>query len=366
MNRCYIGVGGIGCRLLKKFESTQQDTRDRFIYIDAVPHDLHALGAAEVYALTNQQNGCGQRIIGKDEIKAVIYNGSMPDFVDAFFLKEDLEVIFVSTTFGGFGSAAVYELSDYYSVKIRNFRKSMGLNAEVPCKVIAFPLKSITVLKSAPQSLLTLYSTNEIEFVKEFRNKEARNNKWYQEHSNSIPFVELYVPLLPVANDLHKVIAMSDEELLRIDTKKNYYLTPVSKRNSPDVFISYSSQNQDVADMIVSIAKENDVSCWIASSSIEAGSYAKQIVQGINEARVFVVVLSESAILSPHVKNELDVATCRIKDGLIIMPFKIDDSELDAECRYYLGRHEFFMGEKPPIEERVKQFVESIKKVLDK
>jgi hypothetical protein len=46
------------------------------------------------------------------------------------------------------------------------------------------------------------------------------------------------------------------------------------------------------------------------------------------------------------------------------MPFKIDDSELDDECRYYLGRQEFFMGIKPPIEERIKQFVNSIKKVL--
>lgn len=116
--------------------------------------------------------------------------------------------------------------------------------------------------------------------------------------------------------------------------------------------------------MIVDTAKNNGINCQIASSSIEAGSYAKQIVQGIREARVFVVIVSESAILSPHVKNELDIATSRIKDGMIIMPFKIDGAELDDECRYYLGRQEFFMGEKPPIDERIMQFVNSIKKVL--
>ena len=47
------------------------------------------------------------------------------------------------------------------------------------------------------------------------------------------------------------------------------------------------------------------------------------------------------------------------------MPFKIDDAELDDECRYYLGRQEFFMGEKPPIEERIDLFVDKIKKVLN-
>ena len=158
---------------------------------------------------------------------------------------------------------------------------------------------------------------------------------------------------------------MSDDDLKRIDIKKTYYIIPASTKNTPEVFISYSSQDQDVADMLVKIAKENGINCWIASSSIEAGSYAKQIVQGIKGARVFVVIVSESAILSPHVKNELDIATGRIKDGLIIMPFKIDASELDDECRYYLGRQEFFMGERPPIEERIIQFVQNIKKVFE-
>ncbi len=79
MNYCYIGVGGIGCRTLKEYEIVSNHN-SRFIYIDAVPGDLNCLGAGERYALTNQKNGCFQRIIGKDEIKAVIYNGSYAKF----------------------------------------------------------------------------------------------------------------------------------------------------------------------------------------------------------------------------------------------------------------------------------------------
>ena len=364
MSHCYIGVGGIGCRLLKEYEKNHNG-QDRFIYIDAVPSDLHCLGDGECYALTNQRNGCSLRIVGKDEIKAVIYNGSMPKFVDDFFLAEDLEVVFITTTFGGFGSAVVYELSDYYGVKVRNYRKSNNVKANFSCKVIAFPLQSFDYLKYAPETQLTFWATNEIECINEFRDKETRNNTWYQEHSNCMPVVELYVPLSCDTNNLCDVIAMKDNDLSAIDIKRKFYITPVAKKTAPEVFISYSSQNQDVADMLVNIAKNNSVNCWIASSNIEAGSYAKQIVQGIKEARVFVVIVSESAMLSPHVKNELDIATSRIKDGLIIMPFKIDAAELDDECRYYLGRHEFFMGEKPPIEERVAQFVKKIKKVLN-
>ena len=366
MKRCYVGVGGIGCRLLKEYEKASIN-QDRFVYIDATPDDLHCLDekTGESYALTNQKYGCSLRIIGKDEIKAVIYNGAMPNFIDDFFLADELEVVFVTTTFGGFGSAVVYELSDYYGVKIRNYRQGNNVKTTFFCKVIAFPLQNFDYLKYAPETQLTLWSTNEVECINEFRDKEARNNAWYQERSNCMPVVDLYVPLSCNENNIYEIIGLMNDELSEIDIKKKYHITSIPKKNAPEVFISYSSQNQDVADMLVNTAKINGINCWIASSSIEAGSYAKQIVQGIKEARVFVVIVSESAILSPHVKNELDIATSRIKDGLIIMPFKIDDSELDDECRYYLGRQEFFMGEKPPIDERITQFVNSIKKVLE-
>lgn len=88
MKRCYIGVGGIGCRLLQKYKKTR-NAQDRFVYIDAAPDDLHCLGerTGECYALTNQKYGCSLRIIGKDEIKAVIYNGAIPNFIDDFFLQ---------------------------------------------------------------------------------------------------------------------------------------------------------------------------------------------------------------------------------------------------------------------------------------
>lgn len=196
MKRCYVGVGGIGCSLLKEYEKTRNG-QDKFIYIDAVPDDLHCLDekTGECYALTNQKYGCSLRIIGKDEIKAVIYNGAMPKFIDDFFLADKLEVIFVTTTFGGFGSAVVYELSDYYGVKIRNYRQDNNVKTSFSCKVIAFPLQNFNYLKYAPETQLSFWSTNEIECINEFRDKEARNNEWYQERSNCMPVVDLYVPL---------------------------------------------------------------------------------------------------------------------------------------------------------------------------
>lgn len=243
------------------------------------------MGTVENYALTNQKNGCSLRIIGKDEIKAVIYNGSMPNFVDEYFLDEDLEVVFITSTFDGFGSAVVYELSDYYGIKIKKYRWLNGVNIDFRCKVIAFSLQSIDYLKCAPQSLTTLWSTNEIEFINKFCNKEARNNKWYQEHSNCMPFVELYVPLSNGIGKLSDVLALPDNDLKAIDIKKNYYTKEKCTGGIYKLSLAKSRCCRSA------IAKENGVNCLIASSSIEAGAYAKQIVQGIREARVFVVIV---------------------------------------------------------------------------
>lgn len=138
--------------------------------------------------------------------------------------------MFITTTFGGFGSAVIYELSDYYSVKIRNYRLLNKVKVAFTSKVIAFPLQSISVLRNVPQTILNSYSMNEIEFVNEFRNKTARNNKWYQELSNCIPYVELYVPVVPDTNKLYKCLGMKDDDLQTIDIKEQYYITPASRK----------------------------------------------------------------------------------------------------------------------------------------
>lgn len=88
-------------------------------------------------------------------------------------------------------------------------------------------------------------------------------------------------------------------------------------------------------------------------------------MQAIREAKLFLVVISKNSISSEQVKNEIDRAFNRVKDGMIIVPFIIDDSEMDDECQYYLCRQEMFFGKKPPIDERIHELILRIKDVLD-
>jgi len=364
MNKCFIALGGLGCNLLKEFETRNTPNDNyKFIYMDS--DVANGNNEDQRYILTNQRYGCAARIVGKDEIKSLIYNGEMPDIIDPFFMAEDFELIFVTTSFGGFGSAIVFELSDYYGVKVKKYRRVNDVTTDFRIKVVAFTINDFPMFQSFPKSVRTQFETNEIQFINEFREKESRNNAWYLNKSNCIPCVQLFVPYVKKHSDIYDCIGKDDDELERLDIKKQFYYSPKVSRRNKDVFISYSSKNQNIADMLVETANEKGISCWIATKSIDAGSYAKQIVQGIREAKVFVAIVSSDSTSSVHVKNELGIATEHIKDGLVIMPFKIDDSQLDDECRYYLGRQEFYFANKPPIQEKINDFIESIKKVLE-
>ena len=62
------------------------------------------------------------------------------------------------------------------------------------------------------------------------------------------------------------------------------------------VFISYASQDAAVANSIVQNLEQHGCKCWIAPRDVTPGSqYADEIVGAINDARVFVLVLSEHA-----------------------------------------------------------------------
>jgi formylglycine-generating enzyme required for sulfatase activity len=106
-------------------------------------------------------------------------------------------------------------------------------------------------------------------------------------------------------------------------------------KNSWDIFISYASENKIAADALVDELEANGVTCWIAPRNIKPGSdYGEEIVCGIEESSLFVMVFSAYANDSKHVKRELDLAVGASKT---IVPLKIDDTLPTGGMKYRLG-----------------------------
>ncbi|MEC9485651.1 MAG: toll/interleukin-1 receptor domain-containing protein [Candidatus Izemoplasma sp.] len=102
-----------------------------------------------------------------------------------------------------------------------------------------------------------------------------------------------------------------------------------------DVFISYRSTEQDIANTVVDVIESDGYTCWISSRNLRPNdndNYWSNIEDAITKANIFLVITSESAMLSQDVRKELDIAMKLKKNRL---EFKIDDTKHTSTFKYF-------------------------------
>ena len=101
-----------------------------------------------------------------------------------------------------------------------------------------------------------------------------------------------------------------------------------------DVFISYSFKNVKIADAICHHLENRSIRCWYAPRDVEPGTdWPSAIVNAIGKAKVFILVFSEESNTSDDVEKEIAQA---IKNNCVIIPFRIDNSQLSDKLSYFL------------------------------
>ncbi len=101
-----------------------------------------------------------------------------------------------------------------------------------------------------------------------------------------------------------------------------------------EVFISYSSRDQQIADELVSVIESNGASCWIAHRDIIPGAdWAESINTALDNCKIFVLVFSKHSSASVQVAKEITIAVSGNKK---IIPYKIDETPLEGAMRYNL------------------------------
>jgi TolB-like protein len=105
------------------------------------------------------------------------------------------------------------------------------------------------------------------------------------------------------------------------------------------LFISYASQDAAVAERLCAALEAAGVRCWIAPRDVRAGeSYAAAIVQAISSCRRLVLLLSRSAVESPHVLREVERASSKKRP---ILSVRLDDVALPPELEYFLSMNQW-------------------------
>lgn len=132
----------------------------------------------------------------------------------------------------------------------------------------------------------------------------------------------------------------------------------------PDkVFISHSSKDKEIADAICQHLESAGVPCWIAPRDIEPGAdWTEGILQGIANARLFVLVFSSHANDSEHVPREVGRA---FSLHLPVIPFRLEPVEPRASLGYFLASVHWLDATKPPLERHLPVLTERVKALLN-
>jgi len=125
---------------------------------------------------------------------------------------------------------------------------------------------------------------------------------------------------------------------------------------TPDVFISYASQDATVADAVVSALEHRGLKCWIAPRNVTPGAfYADEIVHALDATKAIVLILSHNAAASPHVLREVERAASKRHP---VISLRLDQAPLPAGLEYFLNTSQW-------LDASGEDFARSMPKLID-
>ncbi len=131
-----------------------------------------------------------------------------------------------------------------------------------------------------------------------------------------------------------------------------------------DVFICHrtAEPDQDIADAICTRLEERGLRCWIAPRNILAGSqnYERDILKGVENSRLFLLVSSFKSIYSEDCEKELKAA---VLEGKALYSFRIDDTPYDGAFEKALSSVQWLDAQDDPYS-HLEQLVVDVRGIL--
>jgi len=132
--------------------------------------------------------------------------------------------------------------------------------------------------------------------------------------------------------------------------------------NGHDVFISYASEDQTIADAAVHALEAKGIRCWIAHRDIPGGAdWARSIISAIDQCGVLVLIFSSAINKSSHVPREIERAASK---GLVIVPLRVESASPEGTLEYFLSSVHWLDALTPPREAAIGRLVDQVRAVL--
>jgi glucokinase len=108
------------------------------------------------------------------------------------------------------------------------------------------------------------------------------------------------------------------------------------------IFLSYASEDVRIATYLRDEVESGGFPCWFAPRDVVPGQeYGEAIVNALKQAKAFLLVYSQSAEKSPHVRSEIERAASL---DIPILVFRIDATQPSDRTGFFLSRHHWLDG----------------------
>ena len=102
---------------------------------------------------------------------------------------------------------------------------------------------------------------------------------------------------------------------------------------SHDVYISYDSNDLEIANKICSVLEKNALSCWIKSRDVGVNDIIDEINSAIDKSKVMLLIYSQFSKDSNIVNTEVDFA---FSQDMPVLIYKIDDSKFEGGFSFFM------------------------------
>lgn len=127
------------------------------------------------------------------------------------------------------------------------------------------------------------------------------------------------------------------------------------------IFISYSKYDQDITQKLCNELEMHGCDCWIYTRDIAPGEdFTEAIVDAIKQSVGFILVFSENANRSQHVKREVNLA---VNNKIPILPIRIENVELSKSFEYLIGINQWLDVFEPPVEKNFPAIISAVSKL---
>jgi hypothetical protein len=129
-----------------------------------------------------------------------------------------------------------------------------------------------------------------------------------------------------------------------------------------DVFISHSKSDKAVADLICSRLEQSGIRCWVAPRDVRPGrTWGSEIIRGLDNAKVMIVVLSASSNRSRPVIKEVERAFGKDK---VIITVRTAEVVLSQDLEFFLSSDQWLDAIAPPLEAHLDRLAHTVKEYL--